>query len=59
MSNDVKFSVPIVRATSMRVLHPRIGPVKPPPPSVIHALLYVAWIAVTGVFAAILAGAMF
>jgi fumarate reductase subunit C len=38
---------------------PRIGPVKPPPPGVIHALLYVAWIAVTGVFAAILAGAMF
>ena len=38
---------------------PRIGPVKPPPPAVIHALLYVAWIVVTGVFAAILAGGVF
>jgi fumarate reductase subunit C len=35
---------------------PRIGPVKPPPPGVIHAGLYLAWIAVTLVFAAILAG---
>lgn len=35
---------------------PRIGPAKPPPPAVIHVLLYVAWIAATLLFAAILAG---
>ena len=35
---------------------PRIGPAKPPPPGVIHAGLYLAWIAITLVFAAILAG---
>ena len=37
---------------------PRIGPAKPPPAGVIHAGLYVAWLAVTVVFAAILAGAV-
>ena len=38
---------------------PRIGPAKPPPPGVIHVLLYAAWLAVTGVFGAILAGGVF
>lgn len=38
---------------------PRIGPAKPPPQSVILAGLYVAWIAVTLVFAFILAGGIF
>ena len=37
---------------------PRIGPAKPPPAGVIHAGLYVAWLAVAVVFAAILAGAV-
>jgi fumarate reductase subunit C len=38
---------------------PRIGPVKPPPRPVIHAILYVVWIGVTLVFAAILGGGLF
>lgn len=38
---------------------PRIGPAKPPPQPVILAGLYVAWIAVTLLFAAILAGGIF
>jgi len=38
---------------------PRIGPAKPPPQPVILALLYVAWIGLTLLFAAILAGGIF
>jgi fumarate reductase subunit C len=38
---------------------PRIGPLKPPPAPVILAALYVAWLAATVVFAAILAGGLF
>jgi len=36
-----------------------IGPLKPPPRPIIHAMLYVVWITLTVVFAAILAGAIF
>jgi fumarate reductase subunit C len=38
---------------------PRIGPVKPPPQPVILGMLYAAWVGVTLVFAAILAGGIF
>jgi fumarate reductase subunit C len=38
---------------------PRIGPVKPPPHSVILVGLYAAWIGVTLLFAGILAGEIF
>jgi fumarate reductase subunit C len=38
---------------------PRIGPVKPPPRPVIHAMLYAVWALVTLVFALILGGAVF
>ena len=38
---------------------PRIGPVKPPPGPLIHAMLYVVWLGVTLVFATILAGGLF
>ncbi len=38
---------------------PRIGPAKPPPAPVITAVLYGAWIGVSVVFAAILAGGLF
>ena len=38
---------------------PRIGPAKPPPRPVIHAMLYAAWIGVTLVIAVILAGGIF
>lgn len=38
---------------------PRIGPAKPPPRPVIHAMLYAAWIGVTLVMAVILAGGIF
>jgi fumarate reductase subunit C len=38
---------------------PRIGPAKPPPGPVIHAMLYVAWLGITLVFATILAGGLF
>ncbi len=38
---------------------PRIGPAKPPPPGVLMALLYAAWIGVAGVLALILAGWIF
>ena len=38
---------------------PRIGPLKPPPGPVIHAMLYVAWLGFTLVFATILAGGLF
>jgi fumarate reductase subunit C len=38
---------------------PRIGPAKPPPPPVILAALYAAWIGLTVLFAAILAGGLF
>ena len=38
---------------------PRIGPLKPPPAPVIHAMLYAVWIGVTVVFASILAGGLF
>jgi fumarate reductase subunit C len=37
----------------------KIGPAKPPPRPILHALLYVAWIAVSGTFALILAGGIF
>lgn len=36
-----------------------IGPLKPPPGPVIHTLLYVLWVGLTVVFAAILAGGIF
>jgi fumarate reductase subunit C len=38
---------------------PRIGPAKPPPRPVIHAMLYAVWIGVTLVMAVILAGGIF
>ena len=38
---------------------PRIGPAKPPPQPVILAMLYVAWIGLTFLFATILAGGLF
>jgi fumarate reductase subunit C len=38
---------------------PRIGPAKPPPGPVIHAMLYAVWLGVTLVFATILAGGLF
>ena len=38
---------------------PKIGPLKPPPQPVILAGLYVAWIGVTVLFAAILSGGLF
>ena len=38
---------------------PRIGPLKPPPQSVILGMLYVVWIGVTGLMSLILAGKIF
>ena len=38
---------------------PRIGPLRPPPAPVITAMLYTAWVGVTVLFAAILAGGLF
>jgi fumarate reductase subunit C len=38
---------------------PRIGPLKPPPAPVILGGLYAAWIGLTVIFAAILAGGIF
>ena len=38
---------------------PRIGPFKPPPLTVIHIGLYVAWVVVAVLFGAILAGGIF
>ena len=38
---------------------PRIGPLKPPPGPVIHAMLYAVWLGFTLVFATILAGGLF
>ena len=37
----------------------KIGPAKPPPRPIIHAMLYAAWIAVSGGLALILAGGIF
>jgi fumarate reductase subunit C len=37
----------------------KIGPAKPPPRPIFHAMLYAAWIAVAGALAAVLAGGMF
>ena len=37
----------------------RIGPAKPPPRPVIHAMLYAVWIGLTALFVAILAGGLF
>jgi fumarate reductase subunit C len=38
---------------------PHIGPVKPPPQPVISAMLYAAWVGVTLLFVAVLAGGIF
>jgi fumarate reductase subunit C len=38
---------------------PRIGPAKPPPQSVILALLYALWIGVAGLMSSVLAGGIF
>lgn len=38
---------------------PAIGPAKPPPGPVIHAMLYVVWFAITAGMTAILAGVIF
>jgi fumarate reductase subunit C len=38
---------------------PKIGAVSPPPQPLIHAALYVVWVVVSVVFAAILAGGIF
>jgi hypothetical protein len=38
---------------------PTIGPLKPPPAAVIHAMLYVVWIGITVLMTAILAGVLF
>ncbi|MCG8589785.1 MAG: hypothetical protein MJE66_10885 [Proteobacteria bacterium] len=37
----------------------KIGPAKPPPGSVIHAMLYVNWAGLTVAFAVVLAGGLF
>ena len=37
----------------------KIGPAKPPPRPIIHAMLYAAWIAVSGGLALIMAGGIF
>ena len=37
----------------------KIGPAKPPPRPILHAGLYVAWIAVSGTLALIMAGGIF
>ena len=37
----------------------KIGPVKPPPRPILHAMLYAAWIAVSGGLALVLAGGIF
>jgi fumarate reductase subunit C len=37
----------------------RIGPVKPPPQPVLHAMLYAAWVVVSGGLALVLAGGIF
>ena len=37
----------------------RIGPAKPPPAPLLHAMLYVLWLGITAVFSAILAGVIF
>jgi fumarate reductase subunit C len=37
----------------------KIGPAKPPPRPVIHAMLYAAWIAVSGGLALVMAGGIF
>lgn len=37
----------------------KIGPAKPPPRPVLHAMLYAAWIAVSGALALVLAGGIF
>ena len=36
-----------------------IGPMKPPPGNVIHAMLYVVWLGITAIMTAILAGVIF
>src|SRR5262245_13845044 len=38
---------------------PRIGPLRPPPQPVIHGMLYAAWILVSALMTAILAGGLF
>jgi fumarate reductase subunit C len=38
---------------------PTIGPAKPPPAPVIHAMLYVVWLGITALMTAILAGVLF
>jgi fumarate reductase subunit C len=38
---------------------PQLGPVRPPPAPVITAMLYAAWIGVTVLFSAVLAGGLF
>ncbi len=38
---------------------PRIGPAKPPPAPILLGMLYAAWLGVTALMAAILAGAVF
>lgn len=38
---------------------PMVGPFKPPPPAVFHGMLYVAWIGITALMTAILAGVLF
>jgi fumarate reductase subunit C len=38
---------------------PTIGPLKPPPTAVIHAMLYVVWFGITALMTAILAGVLF
>jgi fumarate reductase subunit C len=42
-----------------RAQPPRIGPAKPPPPPVLHAMLMAAWLGVTLLFAVILSGGLF
>jgi fumarate reductase subunit C len=38
---------------------PTIGPLKPPPRPVIHAMLYAAWVGVAGAMTIVLAGGIF
>ncbi len=38
---------------------PTLGPFKPPPAAVIHGMLYVVWLGITALMAAILAGVLF
>jgi fumarate reductase subunit C len=37
----------------------KIGPAKPPPRAILHAMLYAAWVVVSGGLALVMAGGIF